>query len=83
MLIKLFVRKNVLNSEIFLGKPFQKKTNACLFAEAAVLVNQQHPQLNGTKIVALEIVYARVHLLNECGLYKMIKQKKMNKVHIG
>ncbi len=46
-------------------------------------MNQQHPQLNGTKIVALEIVYARVHLLNECGLYKMIKQKKMNKVHVG
>ncbi len=34
-------------------------------------MNQKHPQLNGTKSVELEIVYARVHLLNEGGLYKM------------
>ncbi len=33
MLIKLFVRKNALNNEVFLGKRFQKKANARLFAE--------------------------------------------------
>ncbi len=38
-------------------------------------MNQQHPQLNGTKSVELEIGYARVHLLNEGGLYKMDKKK--------
>ncbi len=38
-------------------------------------MNQQHPQLNGTKSVELEIVYARVHLLNEGGFYKMDKKK--------
>ncbi len=44
-----------------------------------VSVNLQHPQLNGTKSVELEIVYARVHLLNEGGLHKMdqTKQKKL------
>ncbi len=41
-----------------------------------VSVNQQHPQLIDTKSVALEIVYARVHLLNEGGLYKMDQTKK-------
>ncbi len=40
-------------------------------------VNQQHPQLNGTKSVELEIVYARVHLLNEGQLYQMDQYKKM------
>ncbi len=39
-------------------------------------MNQRHPQLNGTKRVELEIVYARVHLLNEGGLYKMDQTKK-------
>ncbi len=63
MLIKQLVRKNSLNSEVFLGKLFQKKANASFFAEV-VSVNQQHPQLNRTKRVELEIVYARVHLLN-------------------
>ncbi len=42
-------------------------------------MNSQHPQLNGTKIVELEVVYMRVHLLNEGGLFKMEKYilKKM------
>ncbi len=39
-------------------------------------MNQQHPQLNGTKSVKLEIVYVRVHLLNEGRLYKMDETKK-------
>ncbi len=39
-------------------------------------MNQQHPHLNGTKSVELEIVYVRVHLLNEGGLYKMDQTKK-------
>ncbi len=34
-------------------------------------VNQQQPQLNGTKSVELEIGYAWLHLLNEGVLYKM------------
>ncbi len=38
-------------------------------------MNQQHAQLNGAKHVELEIVYARVHLLDEGGLYKMDKKK--------
>ncbi len=38
-------------------------------------MNQQHTQLNGAKHVELEIVYARVHLLDEGGLYKMDKKK--------
>ncbi len=60
MLIKQFVRKNALNSQVFLGKLFQKKANARLFAEPrAVSVNQQHPQQNRTKSVELEIVYAQ------------------------
>ncbi len=76
MLIKQFVRKNALNSEVFLGKLFQKKANAHLCWAAAVSVNQQHPQLNGTKSVELEIVYEQVHLLNEGALYKMDQSKK-------
>ncbi len=40
-------------------------------------MNQQHSQLNGTKNVELEIVYARVHLLNEDGLYKMDQTKTL------
>ncbi len=40
-------------------------------------MNQQQPQLNGTKSVEFEIVYARVHLLNEIGLYKMDQTKKL------
>ncbi len=47
-----------------------------LFWATAVSGNQQHPQLNGTKSVELDIVYARVHLLNEGGLYKMDQSKK-------
>ncbi len=39
-------------------------------------MNQRHTQLNGTKRVELEIVYARVHLLNEGGLHKMDPKKK-------
>ncbi len=39
-------------------------------------MNQQHPQLNGTQSIELEIVNARVHLLNEGGLYKMDRTKK-------
>ncbi len=70
MLIKQFVMKNALNSEVFLLNLFQKKANTRL-----VSVNQQHPQLNGTKRVELEIVYARVHFLNEGGLYKMDQTK--------
>ncbi len=38
-------------------------------------MNLQHPQLNGTKSVDLDIVYARVHLLNEGGLYKIDQTK--------
>ncbi len=38
-------------------------------------MNQQHPQLNGTKSV--ELVYARVHLLNQGGLYKKDQTKKL------
>ncbi len=34
-------------------------------------------QLNGTKSVELQIVYVRVHLLNEGGLYKMDQTKKV------
>ncbi len=33
-------------------------------------------KLNGTKSVELDIVYARVHLLNEGGLYKIYQTKK-------
>ncbi len=40
-------------------------------------MNQQHSQLNGAKSVELEIVYARVHLLNEGGLYKMDQTKTL------
>ncbi len=65
------IGKIALNSEVFLGKLFQKKANACLIAEPWQSLNQQHPQLNGTKRVKFEIVYARVHLLNEGELYKM------------
>ncbi len=39
-------------------------------------MNQQHPQLNGTQSIELEIVNARVHLLNEGRLYKMDLTKK-------
>ncbi len=49
-----------------------KRTSLCW--AVAVSVNQLHPQLNGTKSVELEIVYALVHLLNEGGLYKMDKK---------
>ncbi len=80
MLIKQFVRKVALNRQIFLGNFFKRK-------QTLVSVNQQHPQLNGTKSVELEIVYARVHMLNESGLYKMDFKKLLtrviNKVHIG
>ncbi len=39
-------------------------------------MNQQQPQLNGTKS-EFEIVYARVHLLNEIGLYKIDQTKEL------
>ncbi len=75
MLIKQFVKKNALNSNS--GKTFSKECKRTRrFWAAAVSVNQQHPQLNGTKSVELEIGYARVHLLNEGGLYKMDQTKK-------
>ncbi len=60
MLIIQFVIKNALNSKVFLGKPFQKKANAqellsiIFLSRGAVMVNQQQPQLNGTKSVELE-----------------------------
>ncbi len=52
----------------FWGNLFKRK-------QTHVSLDQQHPQLNGTKSVELEIVYARVHLLNEGGLYKMDQTK--------
>ncbi len=57
---------------VMLIKQFVRKNALSIL----VLVNQQHPQLNGTKRVELEIVYARVHLLNEGGLYKIDQTKK-------
>ncbi len=75
MLIKRFVRKNALNC--ISGKTLSKESKGTrLFWASAVSVNQQHPQLNGTKSVELEIVYAAwVHLLNE-GRLKMDQTKK-------
>ncbi len=63
MLIIQFVMKNALNSKVFLGKLFQKKTHTArkrtsLCWAAAVSVNQQHPQLNGTKSVELDCLCA-------------------------
>ncbi len=65
------VRKNALYS--ISGETFSKESKRMsLCWAAAVSVNQQHPQLNGTKSV-----YARLHLLNEGRLYKM-DQTKIN-----
>ncbi len=76
MLIKWFVRKNALNS--ISGETFSKESKRTrLFWAAAVSVNLQHPQVNGTKSVELDIVYARVHLLNEGGLYKIDQTKNI------
>ncbi len=73
MLIKQFVRKNALNSEVFLGKLFQKKANARLLAEPrAVSVNQQHPQQNEQKVLNLK-------LFMRCILTPWV----INKVHVG
>ncbi len=73
MLIKQFVRKNALNSKVFLGKLFQKKANARLFAEPrAVSVNQQHPQQNEQKVLNLKLF-----------MRSILTPRVINKVHIG
>ncbi len=87
MLIKPFVRKNALNSEVFLWKLFQKKTHTArkhtsLCWAAVVSVNQHHPQLNDQKVLNLKLFMRectwRVPQL--CGLYKMDFGKMINEL---
>ncbi len=72
MLIKQFIAK------YFWGTFSKESKHTSLCWATAVLVNPQHSQLNGTKSVELEIVYAQVHLLNEGRLYKMDQKKTKN-----
>ncbi len=85
MLIKQFVRKNALNSEVFLWKLFQKKTHSMqttLCWAAVVSMNQHHPQLNDQKVLNLKLFMRectwRVPQL--CGLYKMDFEKIINEL---
>ncbi len=55
---KTICKEKYIKKQSISGEIFQKKANTRLFAEPVVLVHQHHPQLNGTKIVELEIVYA-------------------------
>ncbi len=57
---------------VFLGKRFQKKANACLFAEP-----RRSPWISSIHNWMEQSVYARLHLLNEGRLYK-IDQTKIN-----